>query len=365
MTHRRRQNFYALPTAQWQKLAAPPLNILANLDRVDDAIDANADLAMEVLATGLKLFNIDPAANSPDRDWQGAATSADVAKVRTTIRQLYRDWSTEAADERRACLEPVLHDVAQEFTASSDRGNINVLVPGAGLGRLVHELCKKGYTVEGNELSYHQLITSSWVLNYAKQAEQFEIYPFVLEFSNLVNREHQLKGIKIPDVHPRTDLKEPAEQMNRQSPGIMSMTAGDFIVLYGDQLHHQVFDAVVTVYFIDTAPNLIRYIETVHNCLKVGGVWINLGPLLWHFEERGPSKSCEEERKEEKRREMGIGEPGSVELTNDEVLMLIQSYGFDIEKHEIRHDGTGYTQDRESLLQNIYRTSHWIARKKS
>jgi hypothetical protein len=45
-THRRRQNFYALPTAQWQMLAAPPFNILANLDRVDNAIDVNADLAL-------------------------------------------------------------------------------------------------------------------------------------------------------------------------------------------------------------------------------------------------------------------------------------------------------------------------------
>ena len=29
--------------------------------------------------------------------------------------------------------------------------------------------------------------------------------------------------------------------------------------------------AVVTMFFIDTAPNLIKYIETVRNCLRPGG----------------------------------------------------------------------------------------------
>ena len=40
------------------------------------------------------------------------------------------------------------------------------------------------------------------------------------------------------------------------------------------------FDCVATVFFIDTAHNVIAYIETIYNILKPGGYWINLGKAL-------------------------------------------------------------------------------------
>ena len=346
-------------------LAAPPFNILANLDRVDDAIDINADLALQILQTGLQSLGVDTVAKVPALEWHNSATARDMDKVRTTIRQLYRDWSAEGADERRACYEPVLNDVAEAFFHVPNKSDVKVLVPGAGLGRLVYELCKSGYTVEGNELSYHQLITSSWVLNHTKRAKEFDLYPFVVDFSNLVNREHQLKAVNIPDVHPGTDLVDSLGPTQSHPFDRMSMTAGDFVVLYSDERHHQIFDAVVSVYFIDTAPNLIKYIQTAHNCLKDGGVWINVGPLLWHFGEREPPRPDHEDNKTGRRGTIGIEEPGSVELTDNEVLLLIQSSGFEVEKQEIQNNGSGYIQNPESMLQNIYRTSHWIAKKKS
>ena len=345
-------------------LAGPPFNILANLDRIDDAIDANADLALAILATGLQSFDVDLLLETPTPNWHGAATSRDMDKVRTTIRQLYRDWSAEGANERRVCYEPVLHDVDQAFSNILDRIKVKVLVPGAGLGRLVFEFGKRGYTVEGNELSYHQLITSSWVLNHTERAEQFDLYPFVLDFSNVIEREHQLKAVKIPDIHPGADLVKSIHATNSRPSDRMSMTAADFVALYSDQRHHHMFDVVATVYFIDTSPNLFRYIEAVHNCLKDGGLWINLGPLLWHFGEREASRLNQGGSEEGMKRDRGVEEPGSVELTDKEVLMLVQSSGFVIETHEIRNDGCGYIQNPESMLQNMYRTSHWIARKK-
>jgi N2227-like protein len=38
----------------------------------------------------------------------------------------------------------------------------------------------------------------------------------------------------------------------------------------------------------DTAPVVMDYIETIHRLLKPGGVWINLGPLLYHWAANGP-----------------------------------------------------------------------------
>ncbi len=69
------------------------------------------------------------------------------------------------------------------------------------------------------------------------------------------------------------------------------MSASDFLSLYGDEAHKDTYDSVATVFFLDTAPNPIRYIETIRNCLKPGGIWTNIGPLLWHFENNPPGHS--------------------------------------------------------------------------
>lgn len=241
------------------------------------------------------------------------------------------------------------------------------------------EVCRAGFSAEGNEISYHALLAGSWVLNHTTRAEEWEVFPFALGFSNHVSREYQLRGVWVPDVHPATALEEETdrvgeedgEEMERQTHAFegMSMTAADFVVLYGDEAHGDCYDAVATVFFVDTTPNLMRYVETIRHCLREGGLWVNLGPLLWHFEESGPIGKAEEGDvdgvSKEKRKQEGIGEPGSVELTDEEVVLLVEKMGFKIEKHQLRPAETGYIQDPESMLQNMYRVSHWVARKVS
>lgn len=39
----------------------------------------------------------------------------------------------------------------------------------------------------------------------------------------------------------------------------------------------------MTLFFLDTAHNVIEYIKTIKKILKKGGVWINIGPLLYHY----------------------------------------------------------------------------------
>lgn len=291
------------------------------------------------------------------------------SKARSTIRQLYRDWSHEGAAERNSCYEPVIRDVVAAFWEAPDKSTVKILVPGAGLGRLVFELCRKGYSVEGNEISYHQLAASNWILNRIPQGEQFDLYPFALDFSNVRSREHQLKRVKVPDVHAGHAMEEIFTQSTKSSmthpSERMSMTAADFVVLYGDVEHRNKFDAVVTVFFIDTAPNIVRYVETVRNCLKDDGLWINLGPLLWHFADKAPSNGEDHQPEGIEREQLGIAEPGGVELSDEEILALVQHEGFSIQKHEIRDDGFGYIQNSASLSQNMYNNSHWIARKRS
>lgn len=37
------------------------------------------------------------------------------------------------------------------------------------------------------------------------------------------------------------------------------------------------WDAVCSCFFIDTARNIVEYLEAIYRILKVGGVWINCG----------------------------------------------------------------------------------------
>lgn len=352
-------------------LSSPPINFLSTLEQVDDAIDTNGDLADEILKSALHSFGLrglEVDEGSSIR-WQGTARLHHLDKARSTIRQLYRDWSSEGNDERQESYGPIVLDLDLEFAPIAELGSVKVLVPGAGLGRLVFELCRRGYCVEGNEISWHQIIAGNWVLNHT-HGIAFELFPFAAEFSNVISREQQLKKVRVPDIDIANALKEASGQSIPHWEERMIMTAGEFVELYEKEKYDGVFNAVVTVFFIDTAPNLIRYIDTVRHCLRPGGIWINLGPLLWHFESRGPVEKKDNDvsmrpNMRPKQEAIGIGEPGSFELTNEEVLLLIENMGFCIEKQEIRTAGTGYIQNSKSMLQSTYRTSHWIARKKA
>ncbi|KAJ5625132.1 hypothetical protein N7510_001441 [Penicillium lagena] len=354
-THRRRKAFYALPSAHWQMLAEPPFSVLDSFNKVDDAIDTNAEIAEAILAVGLESFDSTPTRILTTRPATGTAPQ--------------KAGTAEGQPERDVCYGPVLDDLRTEFETQRTAGEqIRVLVPGAGLGRLVFDICMAGYSAEGNEISYHQLLASSWVLNHTEGPQKHALFPFALHFSNLQSRAQQLQRIAIPDIHPGTAMAQATAATtpgpDQQQPlGAMSMSAADFVVLYMQPTNRAAFHAVATVFFIDTAPNLIRYIEAIRHCLQPGGLWINVGPLLWHFEdghEQHPRKADAQAAEDGP----GIGEPGTVELTAEEVLSLVERMGFRVEQRAmVERPLCGYIQDRESMLQNLYRPEHWVARK--
>lgn len=55
----------------------------------------------------------------------------------------------------------------------------------------------------------------------------------------------------------------------------------------------------------------MEYLEVIYRVLKPGGIWINLGPLLWHWENNS-SRDV------------------SIELSLDEVKLLVAEVGFEI-----------------------------------
>jgi carnosine N-methyltransferase len=348
LTHRRRLQFHALPLAQQSVLSAPPINYPETLSRLDDAIEHNAEISEAIFRHAIEAFGIDPEVLK-GKEWLNLVTADDLDKVRSTIKQLYRDWSAEGETEREACNAPVMKELEERFghLPAEDKAKISVLVPGSGLGRLAFEIAVAGYSSQGNENSFHQLMTSNYILNCTSSAQQHTLHPFVSSFSNHRFRENQLRGFAIPDVHPGTALTAAAEE------GRFSMAAGDFVAAYNNSEAAGQFDAVATVFFIDTAVNIFSYLETIWNTLVDGGVWINCGPLLWHWENREADLKAAGE------------EAQGLELTVEEVLEVAKTVGFRIEKRtrgrKAEYIGTG----DDSMLSWVYESEFWVAIKVS
>lgn len=106
----------------------------------------------------------------------------------------------------------------------------------------------------------------------------------------------QIRQISFPDVSPFRFGNELDQ---------FSMTAGDFLEIYNEKNE---WNSVVTCYFIDTAHNIVDYIEKIWKILKPGGYWINFGPLLYHFSDMLNEKS--------------------IELSYEQIKRVIQNVGF-------------------------------------
>ncbi|THH19544.1 hypothetical protein EW146_g1640 [Bondarzewia mesenterica] len=273
-------------------------------------------------------------------------TDFDMDKLRSTLKQFVRDWSDEGKEEREVCYSPMKDALVQHFSdiPIEERYNFRVLVPGAGLGRLAYDVAKlvtiEGFSCQGNEFSHYMLLSSFFVLNRTDAVNQHTIYPYVHSFSNLPTRAAMLRPVTIPDVLPG-DL--PPESN-------FSLIAGDFEEIYG--VHDEAdasepqsgqWDAILTCFFIDTAKNIVNYLRILHKILAPGGVWVNLGPLLWHFENNTTNDP-------------------SIELDLEEVKQLAREIGFEIKTE--RTIDTTYVHNRDAMLGYVYHAAFWTATKK-
>ncbi|KAJ3871912.1 N2227-domain-containing protein [Lentinula edodes] len=266
-------------------------------------------------------------------------TEFDMDKLRSTLKQFVRDWSAEGQEERETSYGPMKDALLAHFSdiPKEERRNFRVLVPGAGLGRLAYDIASLGFACQGNEFSHYMLLASFLILNKTERPNMHTIYPYVHSFSNVPDRTSMLRAIKIPDVEPTLP-----------SGSVFSLVAGDFEEIYGGESDPNepqagLWDAVMTCFFIDTAKNIVNYLRIIHKILAPGGVWINLGPLLWHWENNHTNDP-------------------SIELDLVEVKQLAAMVGFEIE-NERTIDAT-YTTNSQGMLGYTYRTAFWTAKKK-
>lgn len=174
------------------------------------------------------------------------------------------------------------------------------------------------------------LFASHFILNRAPGKYHTTIYPYIHQTCNNRKSEDQVRSVVIPDVDP-TDVPP---NLN------FSMAAGDFLEIYTEE---DSWDCVVTCYFIDTAHNVIAYIENISKILKPGGYWINLGPLLYHFSD--------------------MVNEWSVELSYEDIRRITTDhFKFEILKEDTSIP-SGYIENERSMLKLLYNNVFFVARK--
>ena len=242
-------------------------------------------------------------------------TQSNRKKIITLLRQFNREWGSLGIEERDQSFLPILEELE---TAYKNTKGVKVLVPGCGLGRLPFEIAQLGFDCQGNEFSYFMLLGSALVLN--RLSEPLIIYPFIHKFSNNKTEKKNFTMVQIPD-QPLETLPDGVD---------FSMTAGEFVEVYRDQKEQ--WDCVVTCFFIDTAKNVLDYIDVIYDILKPGGRWINLGPLLYHYSDTLTEIS--------------------VELSAEELRQYISAKGFEFSTEQWVK--SKYCAEPDNMLESIY-----------
>eukprot|EP01132_Coremiostelium_polycephalum_P001397 gene1397-1766_t len=248
--------------------------------------------------------------------------------LKSTLRQLVREWSIEGQVERDLTFNPIKEQLEELYSTipNQERGSIKVYCPGAGLGRLCLDIASMGFSCQGIEYSYLMLICSSFILNKTSKINEFTIYPFIHQTVNVLQDTDQLRPIKIPDILPQDVLpKNPNQDF--------SMAAGDFT----KNIIPDYWNVVCTCFFIDTARNILEYVDCISTTLVKGGYWINFGPLLYHYSDK----------------------KDSIELSYEQLRYVILQSGFTLLKEELRE--TEYTSNKKSLLKNVYKCQFFVA----
>ncbi|KAK9236949.1 N2227-like protein-domain-containing protein [Lipomyces kononenkoae] len=304
----RRRLLFSRMSARHQRLAKAT-GYSRRLQDIDKAVTGNGEITARIAKLAERDFNVTRAELLHSRPVRNA-------RVIELLKHFVRDWSEVGDQERSLTFPPILDALQAEF--GNDIVQKRVLVPGAGVGRLAYDISQLGCQTEANEYSYLMHLGNIFVLEQSKNS--CAVYPHVHNFSHQISGKGQLRPVMFPDVEPENRVR-------------IRNSFGDFMKLSGS---HNLYDAIATLYFIDTAENMLTYIDTIRQLLPLGGIWLNCGPLKW-------------------------GSSPRVEFTLEEVLSVISNMGFQIEKRWSRT--AEYTADSESLWQGFYGVEGWLARK--
>jgi carnosine N-methyltransferase len=165
------------------------------------------------------------------------------------------------------------------------------------------------------------------------------VHPFIDSWSHHARTSDMTRPMSFPD--------QPLNASN------VLLVEGDFTTVFNSVRPKPQFDVIVTYFFIDTARNLMGYLDTIQTYLKPGGRWVNLGPLLY-------------------------GTAPFVQLSLEDIIAVAEEgLGFEfldvagtecgeitLEGKMVRGMEAAYGFNDRALTKNAYQAQFWVAQKK-
>lgn len=244
-------------------------------------------------------------------------------KARSVLVQAKREWSEEGKLERDQCFTPIIQKLKELYAKPE---GVKVLIPGCGLGRLPYEIATCGFSAQGNEFAYEMLFAGQTIMNECTDGKKFLVYSKPLQFNNLFKFEDIMTPVEVPEI---------SEFISAD----LSVASGEFLESYSDD--YNIWDCVVTCFFLDTAHNPLDYLERIRDMLKPNGYWIHFGPLQYHYSD--------------------VESEWSVELSWQELEYAAQKMGFLFESQEIKQ--SSYGSSSKSMVNVTFNSVFSVARK--
>lgn len=189
-----------------------------------------------------------------------------LSNITESLNHLVRDYNEYYfANE----VKPLVDYILKEIDGISTSNEIDIIVPGSGAGRIAYEISKnvknsKIFSIELNSLMY--ALNSSLY----KCEEKLNIKPFILDYSNHLDLSDQTKSFEI--------ITNKFEK-----PQNLELICDNFLKFIPCNTDNNKIGIVVTAFFMDTAENILEYMEKIESMKKYYKRvhWINIGPLKY------------------------------------------------------------------------------------
>ncbi|KAM0330625.1 hypothetical protein ACHAQA_003574 [Verticillium albo-atrum] len=329
------RRMYKNTSSSQKKILERTVGYQKKMDTVASLIDHNHGLCQQIVDGALEFYGVER--DEMNRYIEAKEKEGKVGErvsVSQALKHYVRDWTVSGLRERDAAFPCIVESLERYFPDRS-KGDVKVLLPGAGVGRLGHEVSSLGgFEVTTNEWSMYMNLAYRFLETHPRVGSN-NVHPFIDSWSHHALTTDMFRGVAFPD-----------RPVNSSA---VLLVEGDFTSAFKGQ--NGQFDALVTHFFIDTARNLMSYFETIHGLLRKGGIWVNLGPLLY-------------------------GTGPYVQLSLEEIIVVVKAMGFEFvdapdscgeltfEDEKVRGREAVYGFNERALVKNAYNAQSWVMRKK-
>lgn len=310
-----------------QQKIANSINYSDKLNLVDQYFKKNNKILSHIVSNSIANYNVQDFELKLVEQQTKSNNSNNYFRVVESLCHFARDWPLIPSDE----VTPLLEYIKSQSKELNNENTI-AIVPGSGLGKVSHTLSEMKFSsVHAIEFSWLMVLMNEFLYSNTETSEKLKIYPYLHTYSNHLNIDDQIRPVEI--------------QHSLKKPDSLNIHKADFtkfnITKHLKENEKPQNLLLVTCFFLDTAENLIEYIQSINEISSkfTGEVkWINLGPLKY-------------------------GTAAKIEISDSELKLLVQHMGWDI-TDEQDPKLLGYLTDIKGLWQGYYNVTMWTATRK-